>query len=118
MKKRELLEQFDTLQINPSMFGRFSMTCDDNLVIIGITDHYLNNGFSEEFFNKHIGTFYTLDEWKDVAHHMNINVENVPVYDVYHNLTDRKYSDYIQGEGQGDFLCDEDFDTDEEIDTL
>jgi len=94
---------FNELKLNPLEVGRFSMHYDDD-TCLGITDHFLNNTYSEDEFKEQIGTLYYLDEWFNVADEMNIEVENVPVYDVQNNLTNRTYSDYVDGQGEGDYL--------------
>ena len=93
---------FNELELNPLEVGRFSMHYNGD-ICLGITDHFLNNTYSEDEFKEQVGTLYYLDEWFDVADEMNIEVENVPVYDVQGNLTNRTYNDYVDGQGEGDY---------------
>lgn len=94
---------FSKLIFDPSDAGRFSMYYEND-TCLGIIDHFLNNVYSEDEFKEQIGTLYYLDEWFLVADEMNIEVENVPVYDVQYKLTDKRYSDYIEGQGIGDWI--------------
>lgn len=94
---------FNELELNPLEVGRFSMYYDGD-TCLGITDHFLNNTYSEDEFKEQVGTLYYLNEWFDVADEMGIEVENVPVYDVQNNLTNRTYSDYVDGQGEGDYV--------------
>ena len=93
---------FNELELNPLEVGRFSMHYNGD-TCLGITDHFLNNTYSEDEFKEQVGTLYYLDEWFDVADEMNIEVENVPVYDVQGNLTNRTYNDYVDGDNEGDY---------------
>ena len=92
---------FNRLLVDPFEMGRFSMHYSPDDICLGITDHFLNNVYSEDEFKEQIGTSYFLDEWSDVASEMGIRVEDVPVYDVQGNLTNRNHSDYIDGVGKG-----------------
>ena len=95
---------FNQLLTDPFEMGRFSMHYSSDGICLGITDHFLNNVYSEDEFKEQIGISYYLDEWDDVADEMNIEVVNVPVYDVQGNLTNKKYSDYVEGEGKGEWV--------------
>ena len=94
---------YNKLFIDPFEAGRFSMYYDGD-TCLGIADHFLNNVYSEDDFKEQVGTLYYLDEWCDVADEMNIDVEDVPVYDAQGNLTDKTYSDYVDGEGEGEWI--------------
>ena len=98
---------FNKLKTDPFEIGRFSMHYDGMNVdskCLGITDHFINNVYSEDEFKEQVGDFYSLDEWEDVADEMDIDIEDVPVYDVQGNLTDKKYSDYVDDEGKGEWI--------------
>jgi hypothetical protein len=94
---------FNKLVIDPFEMGRFSMMYKGD-ECLGITDHFINNVYSEDEFKEQVGDFYSLDEWEDVADEMDIDIEDVPVYDVQGNLTDKKYSDYVDDEGKGEWI--------------
>jgi hypothetical protein len=91
---------FNKLLTDPFEVGRFSMHYNGD-ECLGVTDHFVNNIYSEDEFKEQIGDSYDLDEWEDIADEMDINITDVPVYDVQGNLTDRKYSDYVEHEYKG-----------------
>ncbi len=91
---------FNKLKIDPFEMGRFSMHYNGD-ECLGITDHFVNNIYSEDEFKDQVGDYYELDEWSDVADEMGVDIKDIPVYDVQDNLTDRKYSDYVEYEGEG-----------------